>query len=594
MTKKNPSELRDWWPEILSEIPDENPQADKYITVAQVLEPWGNSGYRKTYTALVAPEMIKEVLTYPGGIGVEIETDYPYSGRSIKPSFSIWGGDLSPDGFEPLIYSWESNLELVLWPDPGFLMTNGLIPRWGSLGDDEIIYWDDVARPCNDVIKAKPKTEHKMLEPSDAKIQILNEYLQDYSTSRNMYLVQVIFAYSYGFIGGETKKILESYGDFYEKFPGRALEIRHTNFNGFELVAKVWLVRQIITPGEAPVFKKRWDYGELNWPDIQEPVTKDSDWFKLPNEVYIRDTVLRKYEGNEEFGIVPELGSVECGGQWSVGYSRRVGRDLIAVELRKLYEGVPSEVTKHWNKHSVLVSEKEYNEIKKQSNIASRTKRIAYSLCEVGKVLASLRSTLEKESYSCKSVVGINRETLEYYGWWRNKDIEPASRHVPLDSNEDSFFSRSKILYKLVVEGLSEDFLRKLAVLMGSDEKELNELGSIKLLKRITDLCKIAQESGLKIPRDNSEINDRLKTISFPSSVTVFDMLYTLRQLDSHRSGSKKGEIIQKVLKELGISSNLVASGWGIVLDKLYDRVGITLEELRDLFSFIKKNNYST
>ena len=129
------SDLSEWWPELLSEIQSENPLAEEYVTAARVQDPWGEEGYQKIYTALIPPELINDVLKYPGGIGVDINTDYPEPDRQVIPSFRIWGGDLKPEGFEPLIYAWESNLKLVLWPSPGFLMTYGLIPRWGKYED---------------------------------------------------------------------------------------------------------------------------------------------------------------------------------------------------------------------------------------------------------------------------------------------------------------------------------------------------------------------------------------------------------------------------------------------------------------------------
>ena len=590
MLRDENSELKEWWPDLLSEIPSEDPLVEKYITVAEVLDPWGEAGDRRIFTALITPDLIEKVLTYPGGIGVEIKTDYPYPGRPIIPSFSIWGGELAPNGFEPLIYAWESNLNLTLCPDPGFLMTYGLIPRWGTSEGKETIIWDDVAKPCKDVVIAKPTTPYKFLEPCNAEIKILKEYLEDYATSRNMHLVQVMFAQRYGFISANTKKVLDIHGEFYKKFPGRSLEIRRINFNGYELIAKVWLVRRIIIPGRAPIFKETWDYGELIWPGSSMPTTKNSDWSKLPREVYIKDTVLAKYEGHDEFEIIPELGSVSCGGQWSVGYCRRVGRDLIAVELRKLYEGTRFEVIQHWHKHAVKIT-KEDN-LRGQKNIASRTKRIVYSLCQFGEVLSFFRSRIEGTNYSSKGVVGLDSETLDYYGWWQNKEAEAAACHAPTDMSMRDFLQRTEVLSNLVIEGFSEKFLRSTALLMGSEEEELKKFKCIKLLVRIMKLSEVAIESGLKFQEDNGEINERQKSSIYKPEIDILEVMYRLRLLDAHRSG-KSNNTIKTALTRLNISASMVTSGWGIALDQLYDLVGSAIENSAEQIRIVTKDNLS-
>lgn len=84
-----------------------------------------------------------------------------------------------------------------------------------------------------------------------------------------------------------------------------------------------------------------------------EPLTGDQAMRMQLIEVFVTDTVLAMYEGRPEFQIYPEQGAVSYGSQWSVGYTRRIGRDLIAVELRKLYEGAPPDVVRHWHRHAV-------------------------------------------------------------------------------------------------------------------------------------------------------------------------------------------------------------------------------------------------
>jgi hypothetical protein len=68
--------------------------------------------------------------------------------------------------------------------------------------------------------------------------------------------------------------------------------------------------------------------------------------FGVMEEVYVRDEVLLAYENRPEFDIHPETGMVGNGTWWNVSYCRKVGRDHIAIELRKLYEGAQFPVIK--------------------------------------------------------------------------------------------------------------------------------------------------------------------------------------------------------------------------------------------------------
>ena len=94
----------DWWPELLREIPKEDPWKSEDVVVAEIGQPWGLRSYRRLYTALVPPDKAPAVLARPGGIGHEVEATGPHpTGIRYQPKFWIGGGDVIPDGLEPLI-----------------------------------------------------------------------------------------------------------------------------------------------------------------------------------------------------------------------------------------------------------------------------------------------------------------------------------------------------------------------------------------------------------------------------------------------------------------------------------------------------------
>ena len=87
--------------------------------------------------------------------------------------------------------------------------------------------------------------------------------------------------------------------------------------------------------------------------------------------------MLADYEGRADFSVVPETGAVYFGTRWRVGYCRRVGRNLIELALKKLYEGVPVAVTRHWHKFAVeSPPPKAYAAIFNEPNIGRRAKAL--------------------------------------------------------------------------------------------------------------------------------------------------------------------------------------------------------------------------
>src|SRR5262245_33252573 len=85
------------------------------------------------------------------------------------------------------------------------------------------------------------------------------------------------------------------------------------------------------------------------------------------------------------FRLTPKTGSVSFGTQWSVDYCDRVGRNLIQLEIKKLYEGAPAHVTRHWNDFAVEPpSEKALLAARTQRNIGVRAEEVTYAVVSMG------------------------------------------------------------------------------------------------------------------------------------------------------------------------------------------------------------------
>ena len=182
--------------------------------------------------------------------------------------------------------------------------------------------------------------------------------------------------------------------------------------------AEVWGVRLLLEPGKATISDRQQQPFSLEWPGIEGTVTKDltrrQDLLKM---VYVQDGVLSIYEGRDDFTINPKTGAVVHGTQWSVPAKRRVGRDLIAVDLKKLYEGVPEAIVREWHRYAV---EPPISPDTQQANVASRTGIIVDGLLELNDLIEKIDEKAQKPS--SKGFVRINRDDITNKGWWIIED----------------------------------------------------------------------------------------------------------------------------------------------------------------------------
>jgi hypothetical protein len=568
----------DWWPDWLRDFGTENPAAADPI-VAAAIEESAAAGerYRQYFTALVPLDLLDDVLDRPGGIGYRVSASGPHpSGTDnvaqYTPRFWVESGGLTENGFEPLVAAWWSGNHAILWPDQGFLMTYGLVPQ---LSNDKV-HWHDLTAPQYDIVVSKAVSTFDYPHLTSASVSIARDFLEDYATIRNMALVQVYYLQG---LGPPVAELLDLMGPELDaslelRLPGRLLDIRAVNQSGQQqLLAQVWGVRALLVPGRSPVSRDRWEYGRLTWPGYVAPITRDDAMKLMMDQVYIRDSVLEKYEGRQEYVVHPESGAVSHGDQWSVGFARRVGRDLIALELKKLYEGNRPETVRHWNSFAVPPPTGELE----QANVATRTKRIVFALASLGETIALLAGRFTGTSLVGKDVVGLDRQELSNSGWWSAEDVERVSRHIPLDLKEGEFFDRCRNVHKLVVESLAESRLRELLTGVGVPADNIKGLRSLKLLDRLVQLAIVSARTGLSLTEE-PQLSERAKEDASPTPIQRLLALNELRILASHRSESSSQSRIDDALKEFGLTRAEHVAGWGLALDAVYDGVAEALE----------------
>jgi hypothetical protein len=379
-------------------------------------------------------------------------------------------------------------------------MTYGLAPRT----EGNLVCWDDPAGPIYDVVKVSTPSTWSFPLGTSAVVTIDRDYMQDYLTLRNMALVQVFWEIRYSNADDAIDKRLGDEEAIAIDFPDRKFQLNRYVQNREIVSAQVWGGRVVALPGDLPITEDSLDKGGLIWPGFKKPITNDvAAGMNASEQVYVNDGVLANFEGRPEFQINPKTGSVSFGTRWSVGYCDRVGRNLIQLEIKKLYEGAPARVTRYWNAFAVKPpSKKAFLAARRQRNIGIRAEEVVYAVVSMGEALAALARWVGLTELRPEDFVGLRRRALKHGGWWTFEDTAPISRHVPLDLSADAFLDRCMSLNKLVVESLSESRLRQLPAALGVPADAIAKFGTLKLLDCIVRMAQVAASTGLGLSKD--------------------------------------------------------------------------------------------
>lgn len=555
------------WPEPLEHIPAKDFLAEEMVTVAEISEGESEGCSRDLCLALLAPQDAARLtnsrrLRYSclPGTGMKIEN------RRLK--------------IEPLAVKWEGGAQkYVQVPSARFLSAFGLVPR--PVGD--VVNWDDMSQPLHDVVRAEMVSVYDYPNTASAVIQVHRDYLLEYADRTNRAIIALWYELNRGPNPGRLGQTYNAndFGDF--SLPGGSISLCPAGLHPNSVEAEFWGVRMVYTPDSSPVQRAgSTSLPPLTWPGLKEPVSHQTKWPLGERQfVYIRDAVLDKYEEHPEtYTVHPDIGAVRYAGQWSVSRCRRVGREIIEVEVKKLYEGAPDDVIRHWHKHSVNPPSRK---TAGSENVGTRSKRIVMGLIALGEALCRLSNAVGKPCDSAAAFAGVDVQHLFTKLWYDDVNIRPITRRIPLDMGRDTFLNRCQSLVKLVVEGLDEKRLRELLVDIGFPRKETCHLGSLKLLDLILQLSSIAGNAGLILPDESDAVAkryreklDALRTGDhLPSPISFLFKLYDLRT----KGAAHRGGDTEELLRLLQVQKQAVVGGWGAVLDQVYDSVAEALEQ---------------
>lgn len=573
----------DRWPRVFDSLKNRLAEAGECVTLAESWEEErdGARCARKLTCGLVREDEY-ETLTGDPELGHKVDSSGPYpSPRESEciPRFWIFGTAAIPDHIEPLVLSWSANNHTVQQPEPGLLMTYGLMPRVEANG---ITHWDEPTAPTPDVLTVNPVSRYVPFHETPSSVLIRRDYLQDYASLRHRSIVCVFYERWIVRDYEEARRLLGAAQYREWRFRDAYVRIQTIEGDDSRFHIDIWGHRLLIRPGPLPVSEDANRFGALTWPGVPVAINDENWRHQGMTYVYVKDEVLSRFEGRPEYEISPENGGVSFGAQWGVSYCNRIERDLIRLEVFKLYEGNPPDIVRHYHEHAVAPPLGTFADWSRVRNIAVRARDVVHALVRLGDAIAALATQVLARPVSSSDVVSIDRQWLDHHGWWNAEAVEPICRHVPLSTTRDSFVERCKDLHRLIGEGLREKLLRELLSALGVDAASLKDLRSLRLLTRLVELARLAQDAGLDLAADSTAVIARFTAPTDPSPCRNLFALNDVRQLDAHRSSSSFSQRLNAGLITFGVDPASTTPGYGRAIDAMYDALAAELSACAD------------
>lgn len=554
-------------------------QEEEYLTVAE-LKTIEKNGLIETIdinTALVSSSLVKKIKASAVNPYVKNASAYYHEDYVYKPSFYLYlSKSLGLKKTEPLVVSWCSGNHTTLMIDQGFLSAFKLTPR---LLDDEVL-WDDLKEPEYGVVKNKLVSEYEHRIHSESYVKVKKEYLALYLDFRKKVAVQVFTIKRNIEIDEEISFLLQE--NKYFKDESKQVNLRISRFDHKENIAHLEI------NGFKILFEECEEVKEIAmghyWKGVEGLVT---DWrarHEMPFEyIYVSDKVLEKYEADTDYEVNPLSGCVSYRNQWSVSYCKRIGKNAIKIEIKKLYEGNNPAVIDYWNMFSIYPSE-----IIEGDNIALKSERLVREFFLFGRLFTRLFNDILGTKYSAKEIIGLDEEYVEYTGWTEFSEFKTVAQYVDLKSlSKDQFLARGKNLYILFGENLKEKPLRNIVNMLGFPASVTQNFRSIKLLELIILYLQIAEESGLHPYHSKQILVDRALENKNFSSLVELSTLNSIRQLDAHKSNDSKAKL-NKALNDFGIQPNAISNNYADACWQMYDSIDDMFKRLNVFVGSVK------
>ncbi|MET1502609.1 hypothetical protein ABXK61_13175 [Burkholderia sola] len=469
-------------------------------------------------------------------------------------------------GHDYIVASWGSgsfssyHLAEKVW------MALGLTAR--SIGNEhQCLIYDDLDLPEFGVAQGEISSQYYFQSSRDVRWFMSNEYLRKYLWLRGgrgvrQFYYQATLADTpelQAFMKGEDIFVLEVAGEWCDG------EIQKTDD---AYLLQVWATVEAVSCELCPDQTAEG----LEWPGVAGGVTRAvANGLFHAESVYLDDRFLERYEQNSLYDTTPVrmYERWNCSpsylGQWAFSDCKRVGRNLIKVQIRELYKGMPDREILHAHRHVVdpaIVAQRDLDE----EHIVSKVSRLLDQWLELGDNLSRLAAILDIEK-SPEEITGFSRREVQDNGWLHYPRLSKLAQTAPLEMSQQDFLARCKSIHEFW-QKLPDGFLRKILVAAGVPQKRISNLASLKLLQALQIVLARLDE--------NEEASAAFRSDAEPEgwdargkAVSMLFLTNDLRIADAHEVA---GGIFEQMQNQ-GFDTATLNQGYGKALDFVFDGV---------------------
>lgn len=584
--QKSPN--RTVWPKSLGHLAYRNHPSSVVVIGELSSDPvFGFVGERSMYAVMVPLSELRRMSSRRGGISASLQ-----SGCTGECGFLGWGcsGVFWTQGpresrFESLVCSWDDGFNAVYEPSPALMKHFNLVPRHMKNGE---VCWDDLSKPVRDVIKVRPHAhyEHGVWTPS-ARVEIRSDYLQRFLYEHECAAIEVYYEYRLSYNDPDFDSLLNKKGFLIEDRRGAHIELGKVDgkwFGNNNQKAEAWGSRLIVRPAASAMSDD--SDPKLVWPGIGEVGSPNDATRRIGvmGEIFVADEVLKEYEGKSIFNIDPESGGVSYGNQWEIGDCRRVSRNYISVVLRKLYEGTPAEVVRHYHKFAVeeLVAIQDERQNGKRS-IGDRAYDLVKAYLWLSDRLADMTATLGL-SYKGVDVGGFDSKDVRYKAWFHVEEFDSLGHVASMNMNRDDFLFRCLELQKLM-ERLNTTTLKNILRHIVLAEKRVSEFKQVRLLSTICQFAALSVEKDLSLSGDAETLR---KLWDEKTELPILAPLFAINGLRNTAGHTTAAKDVNDYLQAFDIDPLSTVSGWGKALDRIYDKLTESFLDMASLLGNVR------
>ncbi|MEE4084261.1 hypothetical protein [Pseudomonas viridiflava] len=489
-----------------------------------------------------------------------------FSTPILRDKGSEKGFSPSVSGHDYIVASWSDGSFYSYHLAEKVWMALGLTPRCFGNEKQRLAY-DDLGLPEFNVAEGEISAQYYFKASRHVQWRMSNDYLRRYLWLRGGRGVRQFYYKAQLEDGAELRAWMNGrpFVDLGE--PGSWLD-GDVRTNGGGLLLQVWATVEAVSCQLSP----QQTAEGLHWPGIQGAVThaRANDIFNAAT-VYLDDRFLERYEQNHFYDTTPVNlhGFWHCGpsylGQWAFTGCERVGRNLIRVQLRDLYKGVPDREILHAHVHALTPNQIDALDLGVE-HIVAKVDRLLAQLLTLADNLSALASHLGIAK-DAEDLIGFHRNEIKDNGWLHYPQLEKLAQVAPLAMTQQAFLARCKSIHELW-QRLPNGFLKQLLHSAGIPRAQIANRASLKLLQTLLNI--------LQRLEGDEEAVDAFKRAEPPegwddrnADLAMLFVANDLRIADAHDS---VGESLQK-LQDQGFDSASLHQGYGLALDFVLDGV---------------------